>query len=276
MKDRTLYAYPKLSNRDYCWFRIGGPGLAKCMFFAAKAYVYAYTQGAKFIDPTWRKFSIGPWLRKERDKRVYNDLFYHIGLYGFCKFYVLKFISKRNIVTFSELGNFFEDLNNHYDLVVDLFKKIIRPETISLVDKVSLNGKIAIHVRLGDYLPHLRIRISWYKQIVENILKINPAAHFVLFSDGEDSELSDLLAIANLKRAFYGNAFADMYAISKCKLVIASDSTFSAWGAFLGQKPVIFCRRHFPAIYHGNIPEAVLEDSTDIPPEFRPIILENK
>lgn len=274
MKDRTLYAYPKLSNRDYCWFRIGGPGLANCMFFAAKAYVYAYTQGAKFIDPTWRKFSIGPWLRQERDKRVYNDLFYHIGLYGFSKFWVLKFTSKRNIVTFSELGNFFGDLNSNYDLVADMFKKIIRPETLSLVDETSLDGKIAIHVRLGDYLPHLRIEIAWYRQIVENILKINPEAHFVLFSDGEDLELSELLAIANLKRAFYGNAFADMYAISKCKLVIASDSTFSAWGAFLGQKPVIFCRRHFPAIYSGNVLEVVLEYSTDIPQEFKPIILE--
>lgn len=26
------YFYPALSNRDYGWFRVGGPGLANCMF----------------------------------------------------------------------------------------------------------------------------------------------------------------------------------------------------------------------------------------------------
>lgn len=276
MNTKTIYAYPKLSDKDYCWFRVGGPGLANCMFFAAKAYVYANTHNTKFINPTWRKFSIGPWLRKEKDKRVYNNLFYNIGLHGLKKFYALKFIPKHNIITFSELGNYFEDLNGHYDLVADMFNKIIRPETISLVEESTLENKIAIHVRLGDYLPHLRIKISWYKQIIENIIKLNPSTHFVLFSDGKDSELSELLEIANLKLAFYGNAFADMYAISKCKLVIASDSTFSAWGAFLGQKPIIFCRRHFPAIYRGNIPEIVLGESTIIPENFKSIILKNK
>lgn len=35
------YYYPKLSNRDYGWFRVGGPGLANCMFFAANAYISA-------------------------------------------------------------------------------------------------------------------------------------------------------------------------------------------------------------------------------------------
>lgn len=35
------YYYPALSNRDYGWFRVGGPGLANCMFFAANAYISA-------------------------------------------------------------------------------------------------------------------------------------------------------------------------------------------------------------------------------------------
>ena len=31
------YFYPALSNRDYGWFRVGGPGLANCMFFAVQS-----------------------------------------------------------------------------------------------------------------------------------------------------------------------------------------------------------------------------------------------
>ena len=33
----ALYVNPVLSDRDYGIARIGGPGLANCMFFAARA-----------------------------------------------------------------------------------------------------------------------------------------------------------------------------------------------------------------------------------------------
>ena len=270
------YAYPKLSEGggDYCWFRIGGPGLANCLFFAAKAYIYAHTVPyTQFVDPTWRKFSIGPWLRKEKDKRIYGNLFYHHGIQGFRKFWILKVSRKSNIVTFSKLGNYFHDINQQHDLIVEMFEKIVRPKSIAKVDTAWLADKIAIHVRLGDYIPQLRISIEWYKQVIYNILNINPTAQFVLFSDGKDDELVELLTIDNLKRVFYGNALADIYAISRCKMVIASDSTFSAWGAFLGQKPIIFSRRGFPSLYSGDILEAVLGEQTTIPDEFRAIIL---
>ena len=35
------YYYPKLFTRDFGWLRIGAPGLANCMFFAANAYIFA-------------------------------------------------------------------------------------------------------------------------------------------------------------------------------------------------------------------------------------------
>ena len=80
------YFYPALSNRDYGWFRIGGPGLANCMFFAVNAYISACKSNrVGYIAPTWRKFSIGPILRKERDKRGYDSLFDDIGISGLKK-----------------------------------------------------------------------------------------------------------------------------------------------------------------------------------------------
>lgn len=90
MKHREFY-YPVLSNRDYGYFRIGGPGLANCMFLAAKAYIEARKNNGIFIAPTWRKLSIGPLLRHEKDKRVYNGLFNDIGLKGLAKLAVIFF-----------------------------------------------------------------------------------------------------------------------------------------------------------------------------------------
>lgn len=276
MKQKTnkAYSYPALSNRDYGWIRIGGPGLANCMFFAAKAYIYSRLHDAVYIEPTWRKLSIGPWIRHEKDKRIYNKLFYSKGVSGLSKFLIIKGLltRKKNIVTFSELGNYFQDINQHYNLVKELFDQITRPQTIVQINEEKLSDLIAIHVRLGDYIPELRIDISWYKEIVTNILKINPNQQFALFSDGKQEELAALLQISNVKRMFFGNAFADIYAISKCKMLIASDSTFSAWGAFLGQKPILFSRRHFPSVYSNNIPEMVLGTSATIPAAFETII----
>lgn len=266
-----FFSYPVLSDRDYIWFRIGGPGLANCLFFAAKAYVYAKAHGAEYIEPTWRKFSIGPWLRKERDKRVYNNLFKPIGINGIRKAFLISVFNpnKDKIISFSTLGNYFGDINGHIELINDFFQNIILPSTIEKVNEKELNDTVAVHVRLGDYLQQLRIPINWYVGIIRNILLINPSQEIVVFSDGTDEELMPLLNLRNVRRVFYGNAFADMWAMSKCKLVIASDSTFSAWGAFMGQKPIIFSKRHFPPVYNGDVSEYVLGDETELPEEMK-------
>ena len=264
--------YPALSEKDYGCFRVSGPGLANCMYVAARAYVNAKIKDTDMIAPTWRKISIGPILRGERDKRVYSDLFYDKGITGFRKLWLLKIQPKR-LVKFMGCGDYFTDLEPHYKLVQEYFDGIIRPKTI---EQVATNGLledcVAVHVRLGDYVESWRVSLDWYKGVMENILKINPKQKFVIFSDGSDEELQLLLNIPNAERAFYGNAFADIWAISKCKMLIASMSTFSGWGAFLGRVPILFNKRNFPSVFSGNVPEAVIGDSTELPKEFKAII----
>lgn len=270
------YYYPKLSNRDYGWFRVGGPGLANCLFFAVNAYVH-YKQhgtmgGAIFIEPTWRKFSIGPWIRREKDKRFYNSLFNVNGVSGLKKLLYRLLMSRKNTHIYNNLGNYFQDFNTHIKDVNEYISGIIKPSTICNVPRNGLEKCVSMHVRLGDYLPHLRIPITWYVGMAKEFKKKYSDIEILLFSDGNDEELKDLLALSNVKRVFYGNAFADMYAISKTKMVIASDSTFSAWGAFIGQRPILFNRRHFPPLYNGNIPEEVIGDEVYIPTSFEKIL----
>ncbi len=69
------------------------------------------------------------------------------------------------------------------------------------------------------------------------------------FSDGTDEELNDILALAGARRVFYGNALADIVAISRCGLLIGgSYSTFATWGAFFGQVSCVL-----PSIDDGRI-----------------------
>ena len=103
--------------------------------------------------------------------------------------------------------------------------------------------------------------------MIESLLSKNKSFEFFLFSDGTDEELGVLLEIPQIKRVFFGNALADMFAISRCRMVVASDSTFSAWGAFLGEVPIVFSKRHFPPVYK-NLPEYVLGNSVELPQEL--------
>lgn len=75
MPNNFKYEYPILSDKDFGCLRFSGPGLSNCMFFVSRAYVAARKNGTSMLAPTRRKFSIGPWLRHEKDKRVYNKLF---------------------------------------------------------------------------------------------------------------------------------------------------------------------------------------------------------
>lgn len=272
-----MYYYPKLSSTDFGIIRIGGPGLANCMFMAAQAWIASGKDESKFISPTWLKFSIGPYLRHERDKRNYANLFKSKGLTGFKKATVLLKIKLGGgkCLYFQGLNRYFTDINPHQPDVKAFFDSIINKHKIATVDEDELKDCVAVHVRLGDYVSQLRIPIAWYAGIIKNILKENPTQKVIIFSDGSDVELSELLYLPGVERRFYGNALADIWAISKCKLLIASDSTFSAWGAFLGRTPIIFNRRHFPPVFAGDVEEHVLGDGTNLPHSICNLIKSN-
>ena len=281
MDDKIKYVYPQLSNKDFGWFRFSGPGLANCMFIAARAYILSKKYKCGFIEPTWMKFSLGPFLRREKDKRVYSRLFKSVGVSGVRKAFLLfrcNCLKDESIMKISTLDNYFIDLEENYDIVQDYLKRIIKNETVHLVDDSDdLKKAVTIHVRLGDYIPELKIDINWYKGLMENIQKKHPLQKFIVFSDGTDEELAPILCLPNTERRFYGNAFADMYAISKSKLLIASHSTFSAWGAFMGRVPVVFSKRDFPPLFKsGSVLESIIGDSIQLPVEYESLFQEKR
>lgn len=72
------YIYPQLSlkpSQDFGFFRLGGPGLANCLFVVARAYLKAKDLNCEMLRPTWERLSIGQFIRREKDKRFYRGLF---------------------------------------------------------------------------------------------------------------------------------------------------------------------------------------------------------
>lgn len=266
-----VYVYPELSDKDFGWFRLSGPGLANCLFIAARAYILSKELNAHLISPTWEKLSIGPILRGESDKRHYIGLFRRLGVCGWKKIILLMKakLGYKQFIKVAGLKNYFYDFRNQEKEVRKYIENIIVPRAVRRVDRELIKDSIAVHIRLGDYVQSNRIPIQWYIDIIKNINNVAPNRDILIFSDGTDEELKPVTSLPNAKRVFYGNALADIYAISSCSMVIASDSTFSAWGAFLGAKPIIFSKRHFMPVYsQGAIPEFVLNESTSLPDDI--------
>lgn len=254
------YIYPKLfSHLDLGFIRIGGNGLANCLFVYARAISEAKRTGAKIISPTWERFSPSTYLRKEKDKRHYIKLFdTKEEVTGFKK---CRLMHSKKTKVITGLGNYFVDIIDDAEYVSQYIINHIQPTIIENVNKFNFENCIAVHVRLGDYPEKLRTPMSWYKKEIEERLKENPNYKFLIFSDGSEKELEELLLIPNTTRAFFGNAIADIYAISKCTFLIGSDSTFSGWGAFLGQIPCAFYKKHYGQILKNKENECVLIQS---------------
>ena len=279
-----IYVYPKLpAEFDLGFIRVGGSGLANCMFVAARAWIMAQLNGFQLIEPTWRKFSIGPYIRREKDKRDYFGIFKPIGISGLSKIYLLHSRGKislekseklqNGIIHIEGLGNYFEDLLNYHEMVKKYFDLAIRESALEKTNQFNFSNCIGIHIRLGDYIQEYRTNIKWYEAMIHQIaIHSKKKYRFILFSDGNDDELKDLMQMEQCERVFFGNALADMIALSRCRLIIGSDSTFSGWAAFLGQVPVIFPKRHFPRVLLNPKLEVIHCNNLQLPKHFLDII----
>lgn len=253
------YVRIKFSNLDFIDFRFGGPGLGNLLFIWARAIVYADKFNLPVLSPNWRTFKIGTYLRLEKDKRNYRNLFINDGIKGFKKYLVQlysiqqiqnskikSFLHIPEVIIFSGMKNQMTDIINDHVLVKKTLYSILSEDVIKLID---LNNPISIgvHIRFGDFQPenedHLRlgktntrIPMNWYiTQINKLKQKFGNNIHFKIFSDGSIDELSQVLSIENVRLVQGGNALSDLISLSRSKLIISSNSTFSLWASYLGR-----------------------------------------
>lgn len=265
-----IFVYPKLpAKRTFFFFRLAGNGLANCLFVYARAICLANRIGASIITPTWFNLSIGPYLRHQADKRHYLGLFNggseirgirKLLLLSTCTRVDEKDASKANdndIIVVSGFEGFFRPILNESELVYNYVQNHVLPSLTEAVNKFDFANCVAVHIRLGDYTIERRIPLSWYVERIQQYKQNHPAARFLVFSDGSKDELDEVLRLPSVERAFFGNAMADILAISKCNYLIGSDSTFSAWGAYLGQVPCRFYRLKASPILKDNSNEKI-------------------
>ena len=264
---KRIFCYPKFSGLDLMLFRIGGPGLGNLLFPWARAVILSQ-KGYIFINPTWPQLKIGPLIRGEVDKRTYFSLFKKNlnGPTGFNRLWILLFgkrieedflisspLKDGDIVIIKGMKTMFQDLLGHSKFLLSKLEAILDMDQMDkLAKKNHCDFSIAVHIRFGDFSTHqsydgeslavnTRQALEWYINIILELQnKIGKNTRINIFSDATEIELQKIMEIPMTHRIKGNTAIQDIILISRHKMIIASNSSFSMWGAFLGQIPTIW------------------------------------
>lgn len=275
------YTFVSLGRLESIGIRLGGAGLGNILFPWACALIYAKEHNCKRIQTTWRNLKMGTFLRKERDKRMYFDLLTgNDGIRGVKKFWLLNFSNQ--VKYFTGMDDLFSPFKNEQAFIKQELIKIINPFHLEKVNKFNVNS-IGIHIRMGDFKDpgneqilrdgawNYRLPMKWYLNIIAKLREQTNLPIYV-FSDTNDEDLQEILQSTNCTRASFGSAISDMIALSKCKVLVSSASTFSMWSSFLGQMPTIWFPGQFrqklindksifegEIDYHEKLPNPIIE-----------------
>jgi hypothetical protein len=116
---------------------------------------------------------------------------------------------------------------------------------------------VAVHVRRGDYITnasankfHGVCSVDFYRQAVAAMrARVGDTAHFFLFSDDPQwvSQNFDFLKPMTVVSHPASTAWVDIALISRCRHMITANSSFSWWGAWLGQATdkVVVCPKYW-------------------------------
>ncbi len=276
MTDRHLFGYPK----------VGRFGLGHSLLAWARCVVWCNKNNAQMIAPQWLQPRLGPYIRRERDKRFYYSQFRRgeqIG--GLKRLYLLATARRLNIadwknsdldrtstiVLFENLPTknevtYLHEIMGHSRLV---HSALLDMTVQSLVPKRPSMDHVAIHVRGGDFsivndpsqylkgTHNLRLPIQWYcEMLIDLRRKLNARFPAIIYSDCSDQEISALLSLSDVKRAPKAAAVTDLLSMAQAPMLISSGSNFSRWASYLGQIPRI--------CYPGQRSYRMLENHTDV------------
>jgi len=279
--------HANLGGHDLGVVRIAGPGLGNMLFPWARALLASRDLGIPMLSPTWPQLKIGSLLRGERDTRFYLRSFVSrpeeiTGLNRFRRLFFSRRIPEAShaqttrmepvVRSFEGIGNFFHDLEHGRDAIAREIPGILSPRLRGRLVATQDPLFLGVHIRMGDFSRNTdanaydgrtnsTIPLDWYAAQIERFGS-RLGRQIILFSDGKDEELSDLLSLPGVVRAENRSAIEDILAMSQAEMLITSHSTFGYWGVFLGNgkavsHPAVNLGRYFsPAFIEARFVEA--------------------
>jgi hypothetical protein len=299
--DKTQNLY-NLKKKIYGYPDIGNFGLGHSLLAWARCYIWCHNMGAIMLGPRWLRLRIGPYLRRERDKRNYALLFNNYGyVNGMARYWILARHRKvsaelprsgnpldmptpgavvvfRNALAKNEQKHFHE-VYGHAALLHRELRRITRSAYLPSQPERPF---IAVHVRMGDFVQpssvdgiqanvlNVRLPLGWYVQMLTAVRKnLGFEVPAIIFSDGDDQALAPLLALPETQRPPLSPSITDMLSIAQAGLLISSGSGFSLWGAFLGDVPrICYPGQSVVAAHLDPAMEVECANASELPFEF--------
>jgi hypothetical protein len=246
-------------------------GLANMLAAWVRCFLWCRDNDVQMLAPTWFKLRIGPYRRREPDKRRYDRLFTSAGYVRGPQRLALLATARRfeegtdlptsgarpAIVRFSGLGEFLKPAIGRSEEVAAELRRITRPEFLPPDRREPF---VAMHVRAGDFTStdeaklragefNMRLPLGWYVDAAAHLRGALPNVAIRVFSDGSRAELAPILRVPGTELVTGGSAITDLLDMSAAACLVASGSTFSSWAAFLGQVPSIW----FPGQFRGSL-----------------------
>ena len=133
--------------------------------------------------------------------------------------------------------------NNKFDIKTFLNSK---NKNFSIKNRDSKNQKVAVHIRLGDYKNtlegrknHLVCNFEWYKNAIIYLKSVNKDLKFTVFSDDKELVKKEFRNFENLEindSDYSNSAYKDLFEMTKYDHFIISNSSYSWWASYLGEK----------------------------------------
>jgi hypothetical protein len=293
--------------RSYVFADLPRTGLGNMLLVWARALVFAHLNDLPLIVGPWAQLRIGPFLRREKRKRLYLGFFEDQSPVGRLEKRVALGLSTRileppittlppaerrggRLYVFNALPHWsehFQGIKEHRDRVRDALFAMLSRRTRAALSKLEA-PVVGLHVRMGDYRALkpgedfktaglTRTPLGHFVDVIEALRKAHGSRLPVtLFSDGHDHELRELLAIPGVKRAPASSDIVDMLLLARSRVIVCSaGSTFSYWSAFLADAPVILHPDHIHKSIRGPAVNAVFYEGAPAGPDgAMPALLE--
>lgn len=238
--------------------RIGRAGLGNELLPWARCIVWCRDNAALEGPYAWRRLHVGPYLRREQDKRQYHREV-RSNLTPWLRFSVSqRMLSGPHVLegdqapigsfvrVFEGLGNYFHDIRGESEYIGMRLRGMAKVP----LECTKRPSTIAVHVRRGDFAPpsaaevgrsNTATPIAWYESAIEAILDAVPNVAIEIYTDQpQHPDVQTLLAGPNVELARPGTALQHMFAMATAGALITSNSTFSGWGAYLGRLPALW------------------------------------
>ena len=174
-----------------------------------------------------------------------NSNFRHFGIINENKHkYMQDFLNKKRSFI---LDGYWQSEKYFYNNQIKI-KNILnsKNKNSSIKNSKSKYQRVAVHIRLGDYVKtsegkkvHLVCNFEWYKNAISYLKDLNKELKFTIFSDDKDIVKTEFRNFENLEinESDYSNsAYIDLYKMAKYDHFIISNSTYSWWASYLGEK----------------------------------------